>query len=254
METRQQSFFRRPAPIRHYYVSCKTRLTTATHEKPKVNPRNPSPSSKNATNPVLTGTCKYIKQQKKDRAPSRNLATTHHLVLCSITLIHSSTSLLWHRARFLGLDFGEVSGELPDELLGRLRVRSPRLRGETGVSGREEQLWFLLRLTGGGEIEGGAWYWSSVICSWAASSASCLLRERVMGRLGVVGGVWCSWVVDDEAEHFVAEPTGESMSLSSLSASLSETMYRWALWSQQGFAFSACLRFSFCLFLSAALM
>jgi hypothetical protein len=50
-----------------------------------------------------------------------------------------------------------------------------------------------------------------------------------MGRLGIVGRVWDSWVVDDEAEHFMAEPTGELMPLSSLSASLSETLYGRAL-------------------------
>lgn len=44
-KTRQDFLFlyRRPAPIRHYYVSCKKRLT-ATHPKLKVNPGNPPPS------------------------------------------------------------------------------------------------------------------------------------------------------------------------------------------------------------------
>lgn len=164
-------------------------------------------------------------------------------------LSHSSISLEWRRARFLGLGFGETRGELPGELLERLRGRWLRLRGETGVSGWREQPWFLLRFIGGGEIEGDAWYRSSVVSSWAASSASCLLRERVMARLGVVGAVWCSCVVDDEVEHFVAEPTGELMPLSTLSASLSETLYRWALWSQQSFCSFA--SFS-CLFFCSA--
>ena len=57
-----------------------------------------------------------------------------------------------------------------------------------------------------------------------------------LGVVGVVGGVENFRLLDEE-ELRVPEETGKLMPLSSLSASLSETVYGRALWSQQGFSF-----------------